>query len=305
MNKLDLSSIQLKGRSVGRSRRNTGVQGRNVVPQGGSPLEALEGVWSDCSKAYAEFADAVTVPFAEDAIRLVRMMPGGHVLDVATGTGAFALAAARSGAQVLATDFSPGMVRHVYERSAGFALRNIQTGVMDGQSLDLADGTFDVAASLFGLMFFPDHKKGLSELHRVVRAGGQGVVATWAPPARVELMRILGEAAMQAEIDPPASEGVPYWVELCDERRLRAHLEAVGFKKVHVVTVVHVSVFDDAEQIAKLLPTSTPSSAALFASLTEQERKRFLAVLVADFHERQGAGPYAFTSEALIAVGTK
>jgi len=98
-------------------------------------------------------------------------MLSNRVLDVAAGTGALALAAARTGAQVLATDFSPGMV----DRIAAYGLPNVETRVMDGQALALADATFDAVFSIFGVIMFPDWRKGLAEMARVTRNGG-GVV---------------------------------------------------------------------------------------------------------------------------------
>ena len=279
--------------------RLTGDASRDVAP------ESTPQVWSDCSSAYEAFATAVTEHFAVDAIRLARLGPGSAVLDVGAGTGAFTLAAARMGTQVLGTDFSPQMIRLLQRKCRSLAYQNVQTAVMDGQNLELDDERFDVAASLFSLMFFPDHERGLREIHRVLRPGGQVVVATWAPPQRVELMRLMGDAMFSAGVSPPANDHVPHWLNLCHPARLRARLESVGFEKVHIVTVAHVSVFEEATELARVLPASTPSSASLLAAMTDEERERFFNALVTDFLERQGEGPYAVSNEALIAVGSK
>lgn len=50
---------------------------------------------------------------------------------------------------------------------------------MDGQSLDLPDAGFDAVFSIFGVIMFPDWRKGLAEMARVTRRGGHGIVATW------------------------------------------------------------------------------------------------------------------------------
>ncbi len=94
------------------------------------------------------------------------------MLDIACGAGALALVAARDGAQILATDFSPGMVAAVLSHG----LPNVDALVMDGQALDLPDACFDAAFSIFGIMLFPDWRKGLAEMARVVRPGGS---AAW------------------------------------------------------------------------------------------------------------------------------
>ena len=287
-----------------RERCDSGLRAATVVSNYATP-ECSPQVWCDCSSAYEAFASAVTEHFAVDAIRLARIGPGSSVLDVAAGTGAFTMAAARLGTEVLATDFSPQMIRHLQRKCRSLAYQNVQTAVMDGQDLRLDSERFDVAASLFGLMFFPDHGRGLREMHRVLRPGGQVVIATWAPPPRVELMRLMGDAMLASGVTPPANDHAPHWLGLCHESRLRSQLEEVGFEKVHIVTVAHVSVFEEARELAHVLPTSTPSSAALVASMTPEEQSRFFDALTDDFLERQGNGPYAVTNEALIAIGSK
>ncbi len=76
---------------------------------------------------------------------------------------------------MLATDFSPGMVARI----AAANLPNVEACVMDGQALTLEDLRFDAVFSIFGVIMFPDWRKGLSEMVRVTRPGGHGVITTW------------------------------------------------------------------------------------------------------------------------------
>jgi ubiquinone/menaquinone biosynthesis C-methylase UbiE len=128
---------------------------------------------------YQKLAHAFTSFYGQRAWELARIPGGAKVLDIAAGAGALALAAAQAGAQVLAVDFSPGMVEAV----RAHRLPNLSAEVMDGQALDLPDASFDAAFSLFGITLFPDWRKGLSEMARVVRPGGVGCIATWKEPA--------------------------------------------------------------------------------------------------------------------------
>jgi SAM-dependent methyltransferase len=131
--------------------------------------------WDATARHYEKTAHPFTARFAEAALARVKLSPDKRVLDVAAGTGALAFAAARTGAQVLATDFSAGMVARI----AAAGLPNVDARVMDGQSLDLPDAGFDAVFSIFGVIMFPDWRKGLAEMARVTRPGGHGVVATW------------------------------------------------------------------------------------------------------------------------------
>jgi ubiquinone/menaquinone biosynthesis C-methylase UbiE len=131
--------------------------------------------WDSAADRYEKTAHPYTARYVEAALARVPLTPASRVLDIAAGTGALALAAARTGAQVLATDFSPGMVARI----AAKAVPNVEARVMDGQALDLPDADFDAVFSIFGVFMFPDWRKGLAEMARVTRPGGYGVVAVW------------------------------------------------------------------------------------------------------------------------------
>ncbi len=261
--------------------------------------------WDSCSSDYEQFAVGITRLFAQDAARLVRIEPDSTVLDVAAGTGEFAFAAAQRGARVLATDFSMSMLSLLEKRRSFHSLHNVTTELMDGQALSLEDETFDVAGSLFGLVFFPDQFKGLSELYRVLKPGGQAIVATWAMPGRVELMRIVGEALMSACPEVCEQRSPARWTALSDRRRLHGALREVGFRCVHVLELSHVWTFDAVEDFARALPRMTPGWQALEAVMNAEQRARFHTTLVEDFKRRQGLGPFAVTAQGLMGVGSK
>jgi ubiquinone/menaquinone biosynthesis C-methylase UbiE len=269
------------------------------------PPEQRAEAWSDAAEAYDAVAEGVTHHFAEDAVRLVRLGPGSRVLDVAAGTGVFTFAAARRGAEVLATDFSAGMIDVLRRKCAAQGLASVKTSVMDGQALTVADASFDVAASLFGLTFFPEHDRGLRELLRVLVPGGQAVVATWAPPPRGELLRLIGRAVSKAIPDLPTPDKPPHWAALGDTEDLRRRLLSVGFARAHVVSVTHVWTFESPEWFAEQLPSLSPASAGFLGMMTATQLETFKRALAEDLRGRQGDGPFAVTNEGLIAVGTK
>lgn len=100
-----------------------------------------------------------------------------RVLDVATGSGNAAMAAARRGCAVVGLDFVPSLLIRARRRAEADGLEaDFVAG--DAEDLPFDDGSFDVVSSVFGAMFAPDQDKTASELARVCRPGGRiGLVA--------------------------------------------------------------------------------------------------------------------------------
>jgi ubiquinone/menaquinone biosynthesis C-methylase UbiE len=111
-------------------------------------------------------------------LRAARLSPGQRVLDIATGTGVAAEAAAEAvgpSGHVVAADIAPAMVERARERLGGAP--NVSFAVEDGQSLTFPAESFDAVLCNMGLMYFPNPVRGLSEFRRVLRPGGRAAVS--------------------------------------------------------------------------------------------------------------------------------
>jgi SAM-dependent methyltransferase len=109
---------------------------------------------------------------------------GMKVLDLASGTGEPAITIAmRVGAegQVTALDLSPELLKIAEKRAQERGLKNLITRQGDAHSLPFADGTFDLATSRFGVMFFAGIDRALCELGRVLRPGARAALLAWGP----------------------------------------------------------------------------------------------------------------------------
>jgi demethylmenaquinone methyltransferase/2-methoxy-6-polyprenyl-1,4-benzoquinol methylase len=121
--------------------------------------------------------------------RAVAPRRGQRILDLAAGTGASSVALARSGAQVVAADFSPGMIAEGERRhgagSPGGGIRNLSFVQADATDLPFEDAEFDAVTMSFGLRNVNDPKRALRELHRVTKPGGRLVICEFShPPSR-------------------------------------------------------------------------------------------------------------------------
>lgn len=114
--------------------------------------------------------------------RAIAPKPGQKILDLAAGTGASSVSLARSGAEVVAADFSPGMIAEGQRRHSG--IPNLRFVEADATNLPFADGEFDTVTISFGLRNVNDPKKALAELLRVTAPGGKLVICEFSHPPR-------------------------------------------------------------------------------------------------------------------------
>lgn len=119
--------------------------------------------------------------------KCVRMLSPGKpkmILDVATGTGDFAIECAKLNPEkIIGIDISEGMMsfgRQKLKEKKLDQLISLQAG--DAETVDFADNTFDAIVVGFGVRNFQHLEKGLSNLHRILKPGGQLIVLEFSYP---------------------------------------------------------------------------------------------------------------------------
>ncbi len=110
-------------------------------------------------------------------VRAVDPKPGERVLDIAAGTGTSSVALAKSGAEVIALDFSAGMVEEGRKRHPDLTF--VQG---DAMKLPFADGEFDAVTISFGLRNVQQPKVAIAEMRRVLKPGGRVVICEFSRP---------------------------------------------------------------------------------------------------------------------------
>jgi SAM-dependent methyltransferase len=150
---------------------------------------------------------SLIMPVSERLCDAVDLRAGERVLDVATGSGNTALAAARRLTEVTGVDYVPALLERGRARASAEGLRVIFE-IGDAESLPVDDASFDVVLSTFGVMFAPDQEQAARELLRVTRPGGRIGLANWTPTGWIgEMLRIVG-----SHVAPPVGLRSPsYW----------------------------------------------------------------------------------------------
>ncbi|HST56722.1 MAG TPA: class I SAM-dependent methyltransferase [Solirubrobacteraceae bacterium] len=139
----------------------------------------------------------------------VGVQPGHAVLDVATGSGNVALAAAQLGAEVTGLDLTPELLDAARARARETGL-DVTWVEGDAESLPFDPDSFDRVTSCFGAMFAPRHTQAANELLRVCRPGGTIGICAWTPEGvNGEMFRLIGSfmPPPPPELQPPVLWG--------------------------------------------------------------------------------------------------
>jgi SAM-dependent methyltransferase len=124
-------------------------------------------------------------PVAEQMVSLAHLQPGERVLDLATGTGNAALLAAGAGALVTGVDTAPRLIDLARDRAAAEGV-DVSFVVGNIQALPLDDGSFDVALSVFGLIFAADASRAFDEMIRVLGPAGRALFSVSIPAGPID-----------------------------------------------------------------------------------------------------------------------
>jgi ubiquinone/menaquinone biosynthesis C-methylase UbiE len=273
------------------------------VQETGLKPDQIPGGWSQIAEMYERAFEPITAQLAAEALRLLKLEKGERVLDVATGSGTFAMAAARAGGKVLATDFAAGMIARLNHRIEQHAIDNIDTAIMDGQSLDASDASFDISASVVGAIFFPDIAKGVVELKRVLKPGGRCALVCWGKAEEFEMMCFLKQAIETVVPDFPFPSETPVWARMSGEQSLLRTMQQAGFARVEVSRMHGVLPMPEPEVFWRDFTASAPPLALLFEKLGAENTKKAGEVFSQLVIERSSREAPQLTAEAWIGIG--
>ena len=242
---------------------------------------------------------AMIVPTAEHLVDTADLHAGWRVLDVATGSGNAAIAAARLGATAVGVDYVPALLERGRERAAAEGLE-VELLEGDAEALPFPDASFDAVTSVFGSMFAPNHAQAAAELLRVVRPGGRIALASWTPDGFIgDLFRTVA-----AHVPPPA--GVPSPMLWGTESYLR-ELFGEEICSLEVEEQTFAWRFESPEDLVTFFRTWYGPTLKAFAALEGDARDALEADLVAlaRRYDRLGDGAAAIPATYTEAVATR
>ena len=271
--------------------------------QHAAPREA----WDAIAEGYDRYVAPQEADLANEALRLAGLKPKQSFLDVAAGTGGLSLPAARLGARVLATDWSPAMIARFEARVRKEGL-TAEGRVMDCHALDLPDESFEVTGSQFGVMLVPDQARALREMARVTKPGGRVLLVAYSFPEEFEVLGFFISALKAVVPDFPGipEDPPPLEFQVSDPEVLRQRMTDAGLRDVHIERTAERPAFSSGQEFWDWTYYGNPIPGMLVADLSAEQRERLRQILDGMVRERAVANGRAVLSNVVnIGIGTK
>jgi SAM-dependent methyltransferase len=234
---------------------------------------------------------------AEQLCETADLQAGARVLDVATGSGNAALAAARRGCEVVGVDYVPALLERGRIRAEAEHLA-VDFVEGDAEQLPFPNASFDGVISIYGVMFAPHHQRAAAELARVCRPGGRIALACWTPAG------FIGETFRVFSRYLPPTPGLQPPIRWGDEAYQR---ELFGDSAASVTSYSRTAIFrfQSAEENVSFFRTYYGPTLRAFDSLSAENRQDLyhdLVALAKRYDRNGGDGPIAIAADYLETV---
>jgi ubiquinone/menaquinone biosynthesis C-methylase UbiE len=206
-------------------------------------------------------------------------------------------------------DISPVMVERLKARAREEGLK-LEARVMDGHALDLDDDTFDIVASEFGVMLFPDLPRGLREMARVTKPGGRVLVVAVGAPMKIEFFNFFIRAVQAAVpgFTGPPMDPVPLPFQLQDPEKLRREMVKAGLRDVRVEETSEEMKYQSGKQFWDWVMNSNPIAGMILGELNlNKEQLAVIQQAMDDLicERAAGSGTAVLISPINIGIGMK
>jgi ubiquinone/menaquinone biosynthesis C-methylase UbiE len=249
---------------------------------------------------YTTIAAELVAPLGRELVAASGIRSGDRVLDVAAGTGNAALAAAMTGARVVASDLTPELLSHGRELAQQRGL-DLEWREANAEALPFADDDFDAVLSCIGVMFAPHHQRAADDLVRVCRPGGTIAVLSWTPEGFIG--QLFATMKPYVAAPPPGVSSPPLWGS---EGHVRALLGERVREVVTTRATLTVDRFADGATFRDYFKAFYgPTISAYRAIADDADRVAALDADLAALGDRQLAGGAVMGWEYLLVTARK
>jgi SAM-dependent methyltransferase len=229
--------------------------------------------WEHRADGYHGLAAGLTTRVIERLLDAGEVGRGHRVLDVATGPGYVAAAAAVRGAEAVGVDIAAAMVDLARRLSPEIEFRQA-----DAERLPFGAGSFDAVLGNFLILHVGRPERVAVELARVLRPGGRLALTTWDVPERARLLGVLVDAVADVGVQPPSDlpAGPPLF-RFADDSQFIRLFEDAGLGDVAVQTAAFTQRYSSADELWEKLMAGTVRMSALALAQPETVQREIRA----------------------------
>lgn len=277
----------------------------------GTYKETTRKQWQDAAEAWHRWGPAIEDWLGEATelmLDMAQIGPGDRVLDVAAGAGGQTLAAARRVGEdgaVLATDISSNLLELAELEARNAGLANVTTRVLDGEQLDVDEGSFGAVISRVGFIYFPNQQDALRGMHRALKPGGRLAGIVYSTPQNNEFFSIpVGVIRRRAQLPPPAP-GQPGPFSFGQDGVIEAAFEQAGFEDVQARRLAAPLRLSSAAECVRFERESFGALHQMLAGLDDAGRDAAWQEIEEELRRFEGPDGFAGPCEMIVAAGTK
>ncbi len=265
------------------------------------PFNAFEeNGWQSAAGAYHDHWGPLSAQSALSLLKLAKVAPGAHVLDVATGAGYVAAAAKRLGAIPIGLDFSTAQVELAQK-----VFPDIEFTQGNAQELPFEDQRFDAVVMGFGMNHLPQPEKAAEEAWRVLKPGGAFAFSVWAAPAPRQGFGIVLSAIEKYGVPNAKLPAAPPYFRFADANEAISTLEAAGFADVATMSAPQVWKHSTPDEVFDAFNEGVVRATAMLKAQPENVRARIRDAVRAEVRTLKQGDDYLIPAPAALSVGFK
>jgi SAM-dependent methyltransferase len=256
--------------------------------------------WERASAHYQDAFGALTRQTADPLLDAAGVGSDSQVLDVATGPGPIAAAAATRGADVVGLDFSAAMIAEAKRQHPTIVFRE-----GDAEALPFAASSFDAVVMNFGLLHLARPDTAIAEAHRVLRGGGRYALTVWAPPEEaIGFGLVLAAVRDFGNPDVALPEGPPFF-RFSSHAEFRRTLEHAGFTEVQIQTLALSWRVSSSDAVFDAISRGGVRTAAVLRAQTPAALEAIRTSVRQGVEKYKKDGVFLIPMPAVLASGTR